>query len=106
MKLIRLVYNYLRWDLVHLSVFMFDQVRVWSKNEWDFYVMSVLPLVFDRVIEKEVTEFQIKPLIIIGMHVRDWIMWNVDSHHSSLEFDAIFESNKPNINVINNTRRK
>ena len=41
-------------------------------------------------------------MVLIGCNAYYRFAWTVYYHHSSLEFDAIFKSYKPNINNINN----
>ena len=37
-------------DLVHSFVFIFYQVRAWSKTAWGFYVVYVCPFIFYQMI--------------------------------------------------------
>ena len=39
---------------------------------------------------------------MIGSHEQDIIVWTMDQFHDSLEFDEIFNSDKPNTNNIKN----
>ena len=44
--------------------------------------------------------------IVIGVHDKYRIAWNVDLNHNSLEFDDMFNSDNPNVNSIKNTHRQ
>ena len=84
-------------------MFMFDQVYVLPPTE--FVVTSVRIFEFDHVIMGKVTEEDITPPNMIGVHTQDRVAWSVDSHHCCLEFDDIFSSKNPYVNNTNNIRR-
>ena len=100
------MYEILLWELVHSSMFIFDQFLVWYKTAWDLYVIYICPFVFGRVINQEVKELQIMFPVIILTHMQYWIVCTFDLHHDSLDFVAIFKSNKPNTNGMENIHRK
>ena len=85
---------------------MFYQVRIWPPIVQDFYIIFVLQFVPDHVTEQQVTEICVTLSMFICGHVQYGIAWIVDYRHDSLYFDAMFNSNYPSFNNINNVHRQ
>ena len=86
--------------------FMFEKVRFWPPNECAFYIMSVYPFIFDRLINIQVPKVNKMIPISIGGHTKYRITLTVDLHHGSLEFIVMFNSNEPHLININNISRQ
>ena len=84
---------------------MFDQVCVLLPNACDFYIMSVLPFIFDRMIEGQVTNVHKTSAIFIGGHAQDSILGSIDSCYKVVDV-VMLNSDEPHIKNINNIHRR
>ena len=79
-----------------------DQVLVWSETPVTLYVMYIRPIVFDFVIEQEVSKVQTGYPVPMGAHAQCWISWNFDARQYGLELVLVFNDDKQIIDVIKN----
>ena len=78
-KLIMRVYEFSQWELFCSFVFIFEQVRIWSKSARGPLAMSVHPLVYGIGPLKELPEFLIRFTVLKCKRVQDIIIQTFDS---------------------------
>ena len=64
------MYAFSRWELVCSFVFIFEQVRIWSKSVTALLVMPVHPLLFDCGIDREVHKVMTKFPVLKCKHAQ------------------------------------